>query len=66
MKITVLVLVIALTSATTINSFAKLNYSKKRSITAVMAEIESKIKIKSPLDAILNVLSDFRDAVNME
>lgn len=31
-----------------------------------MAEVEAKMKIKSPLDAILNVLSDFRDAVNME
>lgn len=66
MKITLLVLVIALASATTISPFAKLNYTKKRSLTAVMAEIESKIKSKSPLDAILNVLTEFRDAVNVE
>jgi len=33
---------------------------------AVMLEVEAKIKAKSPLDAILNVLADFRDAVNNE
>jgi hypothetical protein len=43
-----------------------MDYSKKRSVMAVMMEVESKIKAKSPLDAILNVLSEFRDAVNSE
>lgn len=33
---------------------------------AVMVEVENKLKSKSPLDAILNVLTDFRDAVNTE
>jgi hypothetical protein len=33
---------------------------------AVMMEVESKLKANSPLDAILNVLTDFRDAVNTE
>jgi hypothetical protein len=33
---------------------------------AVMMEVESKLKSKSPLDAILAVLTDFRDAVNGE
>jgi hypothetical protein len=33
---------------------------------AVMMEVEAKIKAKSPLDAILSVLGDFRDAVNNE
>jgi hypothetical protein len=33
---------------------------------AVMMEVEAKLKSKSPLDAILNVLNDFRDAVNTE
>lgn len=33
---------------------------------AVMMEVEAKLKARSPLDAILNVLTDFRDAVNTE
>lgn len=56
-----LLVILAIVSAT-----PKLDYSKKRSITAVMAEVEAKLKSKSPLDAILNVLRDFRDAVNNE
>lgn len=32
----------------------------------VMVEVEAKLKTKAPLDAILNVLTDFRDAVNTE
>lgn len=31
-----------------------------------MAEVESKLSLKAPLDAILNVLRDFRDSVNIE
>ena len=56
-----LLVILAIVSAT-----PKLDYSKKRSITAVMAEVEAKLKNKSPLDAILNVLRDFRDSVNNE
>ncbi len=33
---------------------------------AVMLEVEAKLKSRSPLDAILNVLSEFKDAVNNE
>ncbi|CAD8080378.1 unnamed protein product [Paramecium primaurelia] len=58
-----LLVILAVASATT--KF-NLDYSKKRSMTAVMAEVEAKLKNKSPLDAILNVLRDFRDAVNTE
>ena len=43
-----------------------MNYSSKRSLAAVMLQVEAKLKAKSPLDAILNVLSEFRDAVNYE
>ena len=32
----------------------------------VMMEVENKLKNKSPLDAILAVLNDYRDAVNQE
>lgn len=32
----------------------------------VMMEVENKLKNKSPLEAILNVLNDYRDAVNQE
>jgi len=42
------------------------NYSKSRSIMNVMMEVENKLKNKSPLDAILAVLQDYRDAVNQE
>jgi hypothetical protein len=31
-----------------------------------MVEVEAKIKAKSPLEAIYNVLNEFRDAVNFE
>jgi hypothetical protein len=58
-----LLVILAVASAT---PKFKLDYSKKRSLTAVMAEVEAKLKSKSPLDAILNVLSDFRDSVNTE
>lgn len=42
------------------------DYSKKRSIMNVMLEVETKLKTKAPIDAILNILRDFRDAVNVE
>ncbi|KAM3130658.1 hypothetical protein pb186bvf_017250 [Paramecium bursaria] len=47
-------------------SFAKLDYSSRRSISTVMATIESKLASKSPLDAIIRVLNEFRDAINLE
>ncbi len=31
-----------------------------------MATIESKLASKSPLDAIIRVLNEFRDAINLE
>jgi hypothetical protein len=58
-----LLVILAVASAT---ARFNLDYTKKRSMTAVMAEVEAKLKSKSPLDAILNVLRDFRDAVNTE
>ncbi|CAD8080856.1 unnamed protein product [Paramecium primaurelia] len=61
--IATLLVVLVCVSAAPRNPF---DYSKKRSLTAVMAEVEAKLKNKSPLDAILNVLRDFRDAVNTE
>ena len=47
-------------------SFAKFDYSSRRSISTVMATIESKLATKSPLDAIIKVLNEFRDAINVE
>jgi hypothetical protein len=61
--IATLLVVLVCVSAAPRNPF---DYSKKRSLTAVMAEVEAKLSSKSPLDAILNVLRDFRDAVNTE
>ncbi|CAD8065075.1 unnamed protein product [Paramecium primaurelia] len=63
---TVLLVVLLLSVASAATFKNKLDYSKKRSITSVMAEVESKISTKAPLDAILNVLRDFRDSVNFE
>ncbi|CAD8181246.1 unnamed protein product [Paramecium pentaurelia] len=61
----ILCLLVMLTVASATKKF-NLDYSKKRSITAVLAEVEAKLKNKSPLEAILNILRDFRDAVNTE
>lgn len=61
--IATLLVVLVCVSAAPRNPF---DYSKKRSITSVMAEVEAKLTNKSPLDAILNVLNDFRDSVNVE
>ena len=47
-------------------SFAKLDYSSRRSISTVMATIENKLASKSPLDAIIRVLNEFGDAINLE
>ncbi|CAD8177242.1 unnamed protein product [Paramecium octaurelia] len=64
MKIFALLLILVIVSGT--NHQHRLNYTKQRSITAVMAEVEMKIKSHSPLDAVLNVLTLFRDSVNEE
>ncbi|CAD8186860.1 unnamed protein product [Paramecium pentaurelia] len=58
-----LLVILAVANAT---SKFNLDYTKKRSISAVLAEVEAKLKNKSPLEAILNVLRDFRDAVSTE
>ena len=47
-------------------SFAKLDYTPRRSISAVMATIENKLASKSPLEAVIRVLNEFRDAINLE
>ncbi|KAM3131060.1 hypothetical protein pb186bvf_016872 [Paramecium bursaria] len=60
------ILLLATANAASLTQKYPFNYSKKRSIMAVMMEVEAKLKSKSPLDAILNVLNDFRDAVNTE
>ncbi|CAD8183385.1 unnamed protein product [Paramecium octaurelia] len=64
MKIFAFLLILVLVSAT--NHQHRLNYTKQRSITAVMAEVELKIKSHAPLDAVLNILTLFRDSVNEE
>ncbi|CAD8154258.1 unnamed protein product [Paramecium pentaurelia] len=66
MKIALILIAITLVSATSISPYSKLNYSKQRSMTAVLAEVESKIQANSPLDAVLNVLKQFKEAVNVE
>lgn len=53
-------------NAATLTSKYPFDYSKRRSIMNVMVEVEAKLKTKAPLDAILNVLRDFRDSVNTE
>lgn len=63
---TALFVVVLLCAASAVTFKNKLDYSNKRSMTAVLAEVEAKIKTKAPLDAILNVLRDFRDSVNTE
>lgn len=62
----ILLVIVLLGAASAVSFKNKLDYSSKRSLTAVMAEVEAKIKTKAPLDAILNVLRDFRDSVNTE
>ncbi|CAD8071784.1 unnamed protein product [Paramecium primaurelia] len=64
MKIFALLLILVIVSGT--NHQQRLNYTKQRSITSVMAEVEMKIKSHSPLDAVLNILTLFRDSVNEE
>jgi len=67
MKVIALLL-IALISVNCVSLTQKypFDYSKTRSIMNVMMEVENKLKNKSPLEAILNVLNDYRDAVNQE
>jgi hypothetical protein len=65
------IIIIAITllvscSSTSILQKFPLDYTNKRSIAQVMVEVEAKMKAKSPLEAIFNVLSEFRDAVNFE
>ncbi|CAD8099866.1 unnamed protein product [Paramecium sonneborni] len=64
MKIFALLLILVIVSGT--NHQNRLNYTKQRSMTAIMAEVEIKIKSHAPLDAVLNVLTLFRDSVNEE
>ncbi|CAD8066355.1 unnamed protein product [Paramecium sonneborni] len=66
MKTVLIVIALCLVGATSISPYTKLNYSKQRSMAAVLAEVESKMETNSPLDAVLNVLKQFRDAVNVE
>ncbi|CAD8173819.1 unnamed protein product [Paramecium pentaurelia] len=66
MKIALVLFVLTLASSTSISPYTKLNYSKQRSMTAVFAEVESKLQTNSPLDAVLNVLKQFKEAVNEE
>lgn len=44
----------------------KLEYSPNRSMTKILAEVENKIKIKAPLDSVLNIINSFKEAVNIE
>lgn len=44
----------------------KLDYTNKRSMINVMVEIENKMKLNSPLESVLNILNEFKSAVNME
>ena len=64
MKILIVLLALVIVSGS--NYQHKLNYTNKRSLIAVMTEVENKIKSHSPLDAVLNILTQFRDAVNVE
>lgn len=61
MKIFIVLLALVIVSGS--NYQHKLNYTKKRSLAAVMTEVENKIKSHSPLIAVLNILTDFKEAV---
>ncbi|CAK64096.1 unnamed protein product (macronuclear) [Paramecium tetraurelia] len=66
MKIALMLVAVTLVSASSISPYSKLNYSKQRSISAVLTEVEAKLQNNSPLNSILNVLKQFKDAVNVE
>jgi len=63
--IVALLLVVALVSASYTSRYP-LDFSKKRSIMAVMMEVESHLKAGGPVETIGLVLQGFKDAVNAE
>jgi len=42
------------------------NFSKKRSIMSVMAQVEATIKANGPLDAITRVLDEYENEIHAE
>ena len=54
-----LVILIATTSATSLFDRYPMHFSQKRSIMAVLTQVESQLKSGGPMDAITKLLDDF-------
>lgn len=63
MKLIVAILVLAVIANAGVFQKYPIQYGGKRSIMNIMMEVEAKIKSRSPLDTIHNVLNQFKGAV---
>ena len=68
MKSVALFLVMLLVSTNAISLLQRypLNFTPKRSISDVLAEVKSQIKTGAPLGAVLELLSDLRNQIMQE
>jgi septal ring factor EnvC (AmiA/AmiB activator) len=67
MKVAVfIVALIACASATSLFTQFPMDFSKRRSILAVLTQVETQLKMGGPLDAITKALDDFKNAIEEE
>lgn len=70
MKVFVICFIALIASTNGLQMFEKyaglMNFSKKRSIMAVMTQVEAHLKNGGPLDAITTILAEFEEAIVQE